>query len=178
MFEPVPLSSCSLAHCRRRCRLCPAGACPAPTLRLPCTQPSPRPRHLPRGRNSEGQCGVASYLPLLLQPRQVEAFAGLPVASLAAAKSHSAGVLESGEVLTWGEGSDGKLGLGGTGGLAAGEGCAGPGVWHALVARPERDCRGARAAGCTNAARIWLPATSPCGTLVTSCCQHPPPPCR
>ncbi|PRW33122.1 E3 ISG15-- ligase HERC5 [Chlorella sorokiniana] len=66
------------------------------------------------GRNSEGQCGVAAYLPLLLQPREVEAFAGLPVASLAAAKAHSAGVLASGEVLTWGEGSDGKLGLGGT----------------------------------------------------------------
>lgn len=61
---------------------------------------------------------MAAYLPLLLQPREVEAFAGLPVASLAAAKSHSAGVLASGEVLTWGEGSDGKLGLGGTGGCS------------------------------------------------------------
>lgn len=64
---------------------------------------------------------MAAYLPLLLQPREVEAFAGLPVASLAAAKAHSAGVLSSGEVLTWGEGSDGKLGLGGTGACCDGQ---------------------------------------------------------
>lgn len=63
----------------------------------------------------EGQCGVAAYSPLLLKPGEVEGFAGQPVAALAAGKTHSAGVLESGEVLTWGEGSDGKLGHGGTG---------------------------------------------------------------
>ncbi|PSC69269.1 snurportin-1 [Micractinium conductrix] len=64
------------------------------------------------GRNTEGQCGVASFLPLLLQPREVEALEGAAVASLTASKSHSAAVLASGEVLTWGEGKEGKLGHG------------------------------------------------------------------
>ncbi|EFN51153.1 hypothetical protein CHLNCDRAFT_141375 [Chlorella variabilis] len=64
------------------------------------------------GRNTEFQCGVSAALPLLLQAREVEALAGLPVASLTAGKTHSAGVLRGGEVLTWGEGLHGKLGHG------------------------------------------------------------------
>lgn len=65
---------------------------------------------------------MAAYLPLLLQAREVEAFGRLPpVAGLSAGKTHSAGVLESGEVLTFGEGSEGKLGHGGTG--EGGGGC-------------------------------------------------------
>ena len=53
--------------------------------------------------------------PLLLRPCEVEGFAGLPVASLHAGRAHSASVLHSGDVLTWGEGSEGKLGHGSTG---------------------------------------------------------------
>lgn len=68
---------------------------------------------------------MAAYLPLLLQPREVEALAGLPVATLAASKTHSAAVLESGEALTWGEGSEGKLGHGGTGALGGCRECVG-----------------------------------------------------
>ena len=90
----------------RRRRLLPA-AC---SSRLSSSAPACR------GRNLEGQCGVQAYLPLLLQAREVEALAGLPVAELSAAKTHSAAVLPNGDVLTWGEGSDGKLGHGCTGG--------------------------------------------------------------
>jgi hypothetical protein len=72
-----------------------------------------------RGANTDGQCGVSSYLPVLLQPREVEGLAGLPVEALVAAKSHSAAVLAGGEALTWGSGSDGRLGHGSTGGPAA-----------------------------------------------------------
>ncbi|KAI3431790.1 hypothetical protein D9Q98_010543 [Chlorella vulgaris] len=66
------------------------------------------------GRNTEGQCGVNAYLPLLLQAREVEALARLPVAGLTAGKTHSAAVLAGGEALTWGDGRDGKLGHGTT----------------------------------------------------------------
>lgn len=59
---------------------------------------------------------MSAALPLLLQAREVEALAGLPVASLTAGKTHSAGVLRGGEVLTWGEGLHGKLGHGCVGG--------------------------------------------------------------
>lgn len=57
-----------------------------------------------------------AYLPLLLQAREVEALARLPVAGLTAGKTHSAAVLAGGEALTWGDGRDGKLGHGTTGG--------------------------------------------------------------
>ena len=87
---------------------------------------------------------MASFLPLLLQPREVEALEGAAVASLTASKSHSAAVLASGEVLTWGEGKEGKLGHGCTGRSRAsweqeGEGRAA----HAAV---DQKCLGAAAA--------------------------------
>lgn len=65
----------------------------------------------------------------------MEAFGGLPVASLAAGKTHSAGVLASGEAFTWGEGSEGKLGHGGTGTHRQGV-CSGVWWWtNTLLAR-------------------------------------------
>ncbi|KAL4418903.1 hypothetical protein ABPG77_004056 [Micractinium sp. CCAP 211/92] len=66
------------------------------------------------GANTEGQCGVSSYLPVLLQACEVEALAGLPLSSLAAGKTHSAAIAATGEAFIWGDGSSGKLGHGST----------------------------------------------------------------
>ena len=116
-------------------------------------------RPLRRGRNTEGQAGLSSYLPLALQPREVDSLAGLPVASLAAAKSHSAAVLESGGALTWGEGSDGKLGHGSTGAprgpVGARQGRAG-GPAMQLLLRLRRRCA-ALAVARTPTARLSTP---------------------
>ena len=105
---PPPATSC----CAHACPCTLASTCSTRASHL--TELSPHACHH-RGRNTEGQCGVQSYLPLLLQAREVEGLAGLPLASLAAGKTHSAAVLESGEAFTWGEGGDGKLGHGCTG---------------------------------------------------------------
>lgn len=83
---------------------------------------------------------MQSFLPLLLQAREVDALAGLPLASLAAGKTHSAAVLESGEAFTWGEGGDGKLGHGSTGArcrwvLAAGVPALAAADWLGCVRR-------------------------------------------
>lgn len=59
---------------------------------------------------------MSSYLPVLLQAREVEALAGLPLSSLAAGKTHSAAIAATGEAFIWGDGSGGKLGHGSTGG--------------------------------------------------------------
>lgn len=91
---------------------------------------------------------MRSHLPLLLQAREVDGLAGLPLSSLAAGKTHSAAVLESGEAFTWGEGGDGKLGHGSTGARCR----------RALAARAWRQGgREAAGAGCSRPLRLCAP---------------------
>jgi alpha-tubulin suppressor-like RCC1 family protein len=49
---------------------------------------------------------------VLLRPLAVDGLEGAGVTSVAAGKSHSAAVADSGEAWTWGEGREGKLGHG------------------------------------------------------------------
>ena len=64
-----------------------------------------------RGRNTEGQCGVENK-PVLSEPAVLRGLEAAGVQSIVAGKLHSAAVLKSGEVCTWGCGAAGKLGHG------------------------------------------------------------------
>ena len=64
-----------------------------------------------RGRNTEGQCGVDNK-PVLLEPAVLQTLETADVQTVLAGKQHSAAVLRSGEVCTWGSGKAGKLGHG------------------------------------------------------------------
>eukprot|EP01023_Acetabularia_acetabulum_P000183 TRINITY_DN10080_c2_g1_i2.p1 TRINITY_DN10080_c2_g1~~TRINITY_DN10080_c2_g1_i2.p1 ORF type:complete len:297 (+),score=49.40 TRINITY_DN10080_c2_g1_i2:42-932(+) len=66
------------------------------------------------GSNAFGQCGVCpQYSRLfLVEPEEIPSLASLPISSLDAGLIHSGAVLSSGEVLMWGDGRAGKLGLG------------------------------------------------------------------
>ena len=64
-----------------------------------------------RGRNTEGQCGVENK-PVLLEPAVLQMLETEGVQTVLAGKQHSAAVLASGEVCTWGCGKAGKLGHG------------------------------------------------------------------
>lgn len=66
-----------------------------------------------RGRNTEGQCGVADKA-VVSEPVVVRSLDSDQVSSVAAGRVHSAAVLSTGEVLTWGCGKAGKLGHGNT----------------------------------------------------------------
>ena len=70
-----------------------------------------------RGRNVEGQCGQDAGSPFLAEPAAVS---GLDDAVAAAAgRMHSGAVTGEGHVLTWGEGTSGKLGHGNAEDLSA-----------------------------------------------------------
>ena len=63
-----------------------------------------------RGRNVEGQCGQVASSPFVAEPATVS---GLDDAvTVAAGRMHSGAVTGEGHILTWGEGSSGKLGHG------------------------------------------------------------------
>lgn len=64
-----------------------------------------------RGRNTEGQCGLENK-PVLLEPALLKALQTADVQTVLAGKQHSAAVLKTGEVCTWGCGKAGKLGHG------------------------------------------------------------------
>lgn len=64
------------------------------------------------GCNALGQCGVPSFTPVLLVAEEVEGLRGVSLAALAAGGSHSAAVTADGDVLTFGAGNSGQLGLG------------------------------------------------------------------
>lgn len=65
------------------------------------------------GLNSHGQCGVPSLNTLLEMPEEIEALDDShPISDLYAGHCHSAAVTVSGEVYLWGNGDDGRLGLG------------------------------------------------------------------
>lgn len=66
-----------------------------------------------RGRNTEGQCGVDDKA-VASEPVVVRNLDTHLVSSVAAGRVHSAAVLKTGEVLTWGCGKAGKLGHGST----------------------------------------------------------------
>ncbi|KAL3149951.1 hypothetical protein ABBQ38_013312 [Trebouxia sp. C0009 RCD-2024] len=63
------------------------------------------------GRNTEGQCGVENK-PVLLEPALLKTLQTADVQTVSAGKQHSAAVLKTGEVCTWGCGKAGKLGHG------------------------------------------------------------------
>lgn len=128
---------------------------------------------------------MSSYLPLLLQAREVEALAGLPLASLSAGKTHSAAVAASGEAYTWGDGSSGKLGHGTTGGTWRPGSRAGCTVWAGEHTVGALSCaRSARSMlpSCRLSTRPWPgpwadpgPYTPPLPARLSHC-PHPSPP--
>ena len=64
-----------------------------------------------RGRNAEGQCGVENK-PVCVEPVVLHSLESAGVQSVLAGKVHSAAILRTGEVCTWGCGKAGKLGHG------------------------------------------------------------------
>ncbi|KAK9791863.1 hypothetical protein WJX73_008713 [Symbiochloris irregularis] len=64
------------------------------------------------GSNARGQLGLGKDLPGTVSPRLIKALLGVKVAQVAAGSNHSLAVSESGEVFTWGQGSEGQLGHG------------------------------------------------------------------
>jgi len=64
-----------------------------------------------RGRNAEGQCGVENK-PVCVEPVVLHSLESAGVQSVLAGKVHSAAILKTGEVCTWGCGKAGKLGHG------------------------------------------------------------------
>ncbi|DBA77646.1 hypothetical protein WJX77_001651 [Trebouxia sp. C0004] len=63
------------------------------------------------GRNAEGQCGVENK-PVCVEPVVLHSLESAGVQSVLAGKVHSAAILKTGEVCTWGCGKAGKLGHG------------------------------------------------------------------